>query len=200
MLTETTGRDKINEAPVYYSQRDNSIDPHSTCFPTSMAMAYHNLELLKDNPRPFIVNSYGGFDEYIIQDIKSKLPTYLKAFEKLMGFVPKGKDHIRYYWLWQKNYGEKVIGGFKLDYVRKPTPERIRAALDQGFLVVCGTKLTKSGHVVLINGYHLFHAGFYMSDPYGQHPYKGKNINRGEGAFVHDYWWLGNSALIVSND
>ena len=56
---------------VYFSQRDNSIDPYKTCFPTSVAMATVSLELLKPNSR-ISKKELENFDmdEWILKDMK----------------------------------------------------------------------------------------------------------------------------------
>lgn len=74
----------------------------------------------------------------------------------------------------------------------------IKNCLAMGMLVVCGTVLTKAGHVVTMNGYYEDADGFIVGDPYGKAPYKTRaDKAAGEDVFYGGHEWLGTNAISI---
>lgn len=198
-ITQTENRNKIVDA-IHFDQRDNSIDKYKTCFPTSVAMGTLSLELQKLKPRISKQELLKfEMDEWILNDMEKNKVEYKNTFVKIMGPWAY-KYNPRYFYKWWQHYCENILGGFIVEHVHKPNPIKIKTALNNNKLIVCGTTLTSAGHVILINGYHHKHDGFYCNDPYGEAHGKNNYISHdGEGVFYHDYWWLGSNMLILEN-
>lgn len=188
--TKTTKIDVL-----YMSQRDNLISPHQTCFPTSVAMTIRTLEL--QDPKARKEYATASLDNKLIADIENNLPRYKKKLVEIMGQWAHN-HHPRYFYDFWKWYIENKIGGFRVVQFGAKEVDRIKAFIASGMLVVCGTKLTQAGHVVVINGYDAEKEGFICNDPYGKAPYKTVGqTKQGHDIFYSGYEWLGTNAIAI---
>lgn len=91
--------------------------------------------------------------------------------------------------------------GLKTKFYDKATFSEIKAAIDAKKLVILSTKLTASGHIILVKGYDTNGYSLYANDPWGNanEPQYGKVYN---GANVKYTWekmqpkWM----IVVSNE
>ena len=170
----------------YDSQRDNPIDPHKTCYPTSISMVIRALES----------HTFGGRgrEEYLREDLEEWLVSHLvqnrskyrKVTYKLIGQKWAMNIYPRYvgaFWVWFINH---ELTGFKARYKYFTRP-KLKAHLKKNKLpVVTSTKLTgRGGHIVTTIGCD--DHGFYAHDPYGDaRDYKRKHD--GKKVFYPDSW------------
>lgn len=146
------------------SQRDNNIDPHKTCYPTSVAVVLRTLE------QPL----YGGQgrEKYLREDSEDILIKHLtdnrKSYQKLnrkilgkwtVGIFPR---YIAGFWVW---YINNKVDGFKARYKVFTRNELKNHIKEHKKPVVISTKLTRTGHIVVVIGFNK--EGFYCNDPYG---------------------------------
>ena len=170
----------------YDSQRDNPIDPHKTCYPTSVSMVIRALES----------HTFGGRgrEEYLREDLEEWLVSHLvqnrskyrKVTYKLIGQKWAMNIYPRYvgaFWVWFINH---ELTGFKARYKYFTRP-KLKAHLKKNKLpVVTSTKLTgRGGHIITTIGCN--DQGFYAHDPYGDaRDYKRKH--NGKKVFYPDSW------------
>jgi len=151
---------------IYFSQRNNQIYPLRSCFPTSMAMAMRNNGFTYYDK--FLHPAYGTLelDDYIMHLANSDVG---KTFASLLG-IPKGTPFLNEWYSVMEKVG---------NYIMKPQNmtckwvtlniEGIKKEIDSGRMVVVGTTLTASGHIVTVSGYE--DDCLIICDPYGNAVY-----------------------------
>lgn len=155
----------------YLSQRDNENHPKSTCNVTALAM------LIKYYNPDFDFSPYEQLEDFLWAEINSKegLEYYKNKFS----------------WASKKNINPNTVHGM-LDWVANKYDiklemdeifkEDLSGFLDNGPLIV-STRLTSSGHIVLLTGYVDFtteygnHTFLIVNDPYGDYRTSYSNPN-----------------------
>ena len=72
------------------------------------------------------------------------------------------------FWKW---YFEEKIGGFKIS-IHGKNVKKMRTALDDGKFLISNSRLTRAGHIIVVNGYSKKTGEFICNDPWGEYPYK----------------------------
>ncbi len=133
----------------YLSQRDNELRPMGTCNVTCYAMALSFLgakRRARDSQRQFE--------------------------DELFRFLERnGKDrHVHDDLAWMgRQYGVDAT------FSTRRTWDQVEAELTAGNPVIVSTKLTSSGHIILIRGFN--EAGYIVNDPFGNALMKYKDRN-----------------------
>lgn len=149
----------------YDSQRDNKIDPHKTCYPTSIAMVLRTLEQTEYGGQAREEYLREDSEDILIKHLQDNRSFYRKITYNLIRQPWAMKMYPRYvgaFWVW---YINNKLSGFKASYkyfTRKQLKDFIRSAKVP---VVTSTKLTKSGHIIITTGFD--ENGFFCNDPYG---------------------------------
>lgn len=156
------------------SQRDNKIDPYKTCFPTSIAALLRTLEQLifggKGRDRFLREDS----EDILIQELVDNRSFYTRMSIKVAGSWA-ARYYPRYVWAWWRWYINNKCPGYVARF-KVVTQEFLKMHVDAyGLPVIIGTKLTASGHIVMMIGSD--QNGFHCNDPYGNanNNYKDQN-------------------------
>jgi uncharacterized protein YvpB len=147
---------------IYFSQRNNQLYPMRSCFPTSMAMAMRNNGYIYFDK--IVHPTYGTLelDDALMYLANSPIGN---NFATLLG-IPKGTPFLNEWWSVMDKIG---------NYLLKPQNmackwvtldlNGIKKEIDAGRMVVVGTTLTHSGHIVTVSGYE--GDNLILCDPYG---------------------------------
>ena len=150
----------------YDSQRDNPIDPHKTCYPTSVSMVIRTLESKYYGGREREHYLRKDLEEWLIHHLIENRSKYRKVTYNLikqkwaMNIYPR---YVGAFWVWFIN---NQLEGFKARY-KYFTRAKLKEYLEYKALpVVTSTHLTGSGgHIIVTKGFTP--KGFYAHDPYG---------------------------------
>lgn len=176
LVTDKAAQTVYQAMALHHSQRNNYRDIGSTCFPTSNAMTVYTM--FKNRSNHFTIGQ-GDFlndkqlDDTLIRDVERNMKRYKKEMVKAAGWWARlyHPKKVAAFWRW---YFEKKIGGFKIS-IHGKNIKKMRKALDAGKLVVSNTRLTKAGHIIVVNGYFKDTGEFICNDPWGRWPYRTKD-------------------------
>lgn len=180
----------------YNSQLDNSIDPHATCFVSSVAMTIRTLEQ----------KSWGGqnrkkytspkFEEELLHDLDKNLSAYKKIAYKIVKqkWVFKYRPRNIYaFWEW---YIKEKIPGHTAKYMHLSQSQIKNQLAARETPIIVGTKLTHSGHVVVLVGCD--NSGFYVNDPYGDYTKGYPNAKGKECYYLNEHMPKSMNCLLVN--
>jgi len=175
----------------YYTQRDNTIEPSNTCFPTAYAMAVNYIYGLCGVKPP-----QKELDEFIIKWMYEKNDWLKKQINY------SGEIKARSLWDCYKHVKKELFNilPFQQTFCKMTGIEIRETILESELPVVVGTYLTHGGHIVLATD--VFDGGLICHDPWGDAKTKyseknGKDIQYkfGENGFpkadekVHCIWF-----------
>lgn len=150
---------------VMFTQRNNTITPHTACFPTSLAMA------LRNNGYPEI-KAEMALDDEIMTHANSK---DMRTLADKLG-IPRGTLWLNQWWSIMErvanDYLKRAGLGLKAKWKANTSYEDIKMQIQKGFVPIIGTKLVHmkdgswGGHIVTIVGYNT-DMQYILCDPYG---------------------------------
>jgi hypothetical protein len=172
-------------------EKDDVIDPHITCFPTSISMALRTLNQPiyggKNNPK--IANE--RFDNLIIEDTAKNNMTYRIKLAAVTGekWIETSKEFtwvrgLYSFWVWYINNNVLgCLGDFKARHAEMTVEEIKHYLRTEKKPVVVGIRIPLrsggfGGHVIVIRGFD--ENGFYVNDPYGNKYEHYRNHAQGE--------------------
>jgi hypothetical protein len=147
---------------IYFSQRNNQLFPLRSCFPTSMAMAMRNngFTYYDKGKHP----TYGTLelDDYIMYLANGDVG---KTFASMLK-IPKGTPFLNEWWSVMEKVGNHLLAPQKMSCAWVSlSVDGIKKEIDGGRMLVVGTNLTHSGHIVTVSGYD--DNNLILCDPYG---------------------------------
>lgn len=150
---------------IYFTQLNNKQYPYRSCFPTSLAMAMRNNGYKYDSK--FVhPDTHEGYelDDYLFYLANSK---EFQTIASKMG-IPLGTKFLNEWWTVMEKVGNSLLNkqGMSCRFVSLGL-DGIRAQIDKGKMVVVGTMLTGSGHIVTVCGYNDITGNLILCDPYG---------------------------------
>ncbi len=155
---------------IHYTQRNNQLWPGEACFPTCLAMAIRN------NGCP------AALQRFCIDDAMMVFANDVgvgKVIAKRVG-LPESTPKLNQWWSVMAGVAEWFLGaGEYKDYVgwrEALTLAQLKKEIDNGYMVIVGTKLTHEGHVVCVAGYT--DNSLVLCDPYGN-PNTGYTSDKG---------------------
>ena len=162
--------------PKYNNQRDNTIHPFSTCFPTSVAMTVRTLATRSPKIAKYCKTN---LDDVFIGDIQKDLSKWKRLTLKIGKWTRR--YHPRTVWMfWSKIYFPRRLSEhFSCKYASLNFEEVKEWMEENDTPVVIGTKASKGrGHIIVIVGYN--DKGFIVNDPYGNFE-KGYHVEKFDG-------------------
>ena len=166
--------------------QDNNVNPWSTCFPASVAMAlsFHIATKLGNN-----------FDNELVKAIIKNKDEHQSWLKKHIGKWTISYMPYQVFAFWTR-YIKKEFPGLTATYVKKDIAKYKEILLERPLVV--STTLTHAGHIVVLVGFDTVKDGFFVLDPFGKAPYKtDEEKSFDQPYFIDGYGWLKNHGLDI---